>query len=236
VKHYTFRQRCRPRGDFRISEIIEFLDVVKEAFRCPTLYDTRDKAVHLTEDDLLRRFEKEAKRLLPAVGATDHFFTIPPRKRDDNTVRIEINTGGHPEKQFVDSYDIKMGGELIPDLDYFEKSIEIFKPFEAYVADVENEFRMNVYERFHAAPGFRRPLIMRGFHYLDEGMARSIGGIDYCLKAPVWRAVRFCEGVLMEMFPGPFDDENPKHRRIQEEVLEYFGIPVEFSADDDRHG
>jgi hypothetical protein len=232
MSSYILRQRCRPRGDFRIPEIIDFLHLAKEAFGCPALYDSDNRPVALTEAGLGRVFGRAGQRLLPGLGAIEHFFTIPPRKRDDNTVRIEIHTGRRPEEIGIDTYNISMGGGLVPDLEYFERFIEIFKPFEAFLADDENEFRLDAYGRQKAVLGFKTPAIIRGFHYLDEGMARSIGGIDYCLKAPVWRAVRFCEGVLMELVPGPFNDENPKHRRIQEEAMEYFDIPLEFSRDD----
>ncbi len=55
-------------------------------------------------------------------------------------------------------------------------------------------------------------------------MARSIGGIDYCLKAPAWHVERFCEGVLIELVPGPFDSSNPDHLEIQEDVMAYFDM------------
>jgi len=61
-----------------------------------------------------------------------------------------------------------------------------------------------------------------GFHYVDEAMARSIGGIDYCLRAPAWKVERFCQGVLIQLVRGLFDSENPEHCRIQKETMKYF--------------
>ncbi len=150
---YIFRQRCRPQGDWRIDEVIEFLDLVEEAFRCSTLYDSSNRPVDISETGLRKIFEKAAKRLLPGLGANEHFYTIPPRKRDDNTVSIEIHTGTHPTERFIDSYDILMGDKgKVPDFDYFEKSIQIFKPFEAFLAERQNEFKLDTFNR-EALPG-----------------------------------------------------------------------------------
>jgi hypothetical protein len=221
---YTFDQRCRPRGNFRIREVLEFLELVQEAFRCPDLYDSRSNPVDLSEAGLQKIFETEAKRRGRGTGIEQAFFTIPPRKRDNNTIRIEISTGYPSDGIFIDAYNIDMSdGKLVPDFDWFEKSIKIFKPFEAYVAEGDNEFALDTYDR--QSPKFDKPAIIRGFHYLDEGMARSIGGIEHCLKAPAWHVERFCEGVLIELVPGLFDNDNPEHLRVQDEVMDYFDLP-----------
>ncbi len=222
---YMFRQGCRPRGDFRVRQVAEFLDLVSDAFACPRIYDSQSNPVNWTEEQLQRIFEKAAARLLPGLGATLDFFTIPPRKRDANTIRIEIHTGTQPGKVFIDTYDISMDRKSkLPDFTCFEKSIEIFRPFEAYLAENENEYQMDAYDREQAIPNFDKPAIIRGFHYLDRSMADSIGGIDYCLKALAWHVERFCEGVLIELVPGPFDSNNIEHVKIQKEAMDYFDL------------
>jgi len=222
---YMFRQRCRPRGDFRIPQIMEFLDVMKEAFRYSRLYDSHDKPVELTETGLRKILEKNVDKVFPSIGATLDFFTIPPRKMDDDTVSFEIHTGTQPDEPFIDAYDISMDDKRkIPDFDYLERSIQIFKPFEAFLSETENEYQLNAFNRQRAHPGFSKPAIIRGFHYLDEGMARSIGGSTYCLKAPAWHVKKFCDGVLFELFPGPLDSDNPDHLEAQEGVVAYFNM------------
>jgi hypothetical protein len=222
---YTLRQRCRPKGDFRILEIIRFLDLMKHAFRISELYDKRNKPVHLTPSDLNSRFQKITKKVLPGCGIDIDFFSIPPRNRNDHTVRFEITTGNHPDKIFIDAYNIAIGEpKKVPDLSYFERSIQILKPFEAFLSEIDNEIALYSYDRQQAIPRFDKPAIIRGFHYLDEGMARSIGGIDYCLKAPAWKVERFCEGVLIRLVPGLFDPENPKHFKTQRQAMKYFKL------------
>jgi hypothetical protein len=189
------------------------------------LYDAKSKPLDMTESALHKTIDKGVDRIFPNIGATLDFFTIPPRKCDDNTVRIEIHTGTHPEKIFVDTYDLAIGeAKKVPDFEYFEKSIEIFKPFEAYVEEGKNEHNLHAYARQQAIPKFDKPAIIRGFHYLDKDMARSIGGINYCLEAPAWQVKRFCEGVLIELVPGLFDSTNPEHLKVQEDAMAYFNL------------
>jgi hypothetical protein len=189
------------------------------------MYDSHNRPVDMTREGLQKIFEREAKRLLPGLGATEHFYTIPPRNRDDNTVAVEIHTGTARDEQFLDTYNISMGDKRkVPDFDYFEKAIEIFEPFEAFLAEAENEFRLNAFDRERVGVPFTKPGIIRGFHYLDAGMAESIGGIEYCLKAPAWNVDRFCKGVLIELVLGLFDSNNPEHLEVQEDVMEYFHL------------
>jgi hypothetical protein len=225
MNSYTFEQYCRPRRDLRVDETLDFLILMKEAFRFPRLYDRTDLPIELGVSVLRAIFQKEINKRSPGIGSDVDFFSIPPRKRDDNTVRFEIHTGTGPEQIFIDTYHISIGAaNKVPDFDYFEKSIEIFKPFEAYISEFRNESLMNAYDRQQAIPKFDRPAIIRGWHYLDEGMARSIGGIQCCLKAPAWHVERFCEGVLIQLVPGLFDSDDSEHLAVQEEVMEYFHI------------
>lgn len=223
MNSYSFEQYCRPSGDFRVAETLAFLSIMKNAFRFPTLFDRNGRPVELDATVLRAVFQGQINKRSPGIGSDVDFFSIPPRKRDENTVRFEIHTGTDPEQIFIDHYNISMGEwRKVPDFNYFEKSIGIFMPFEAYLSEFKNESLLNAYDRQQTIPNFDRPAIIRGFHYLDEGMARSIGGITYCLKAPAWHVDRFCEGVLIQLVPGLFDSSNPEHLEVQEEVMDYF--------------
>lgn len=225
MNSYTFHQRCRPRGDFRIDEMIEYFDLMKEAFRFPVLYDKNSKPVDVSASVLRSIVESKINREFPGIGGNVDFFSIPPLNRDKNTVRFEIHTGTHSDEIFIDTYHISIGAaSKVPDFDYFEKSIGIFRPFEAYISEFKNESNLDAYNRQQAIPKFDKPAIIRGFHYLDKDMADSIGGIRCCLNAPAWRVRRFCEGVLIQLVPVPFDSSNPKHLEIQENVMAYFGL------------
>jgi hypothetical protein len=225
MNSYSFGQACRPRGDFRIDELIEFLELMKEAFRFPVLYDKEGKPVGIAEQVLQKILEKKIDKNFPGIGVNVDFFSIPPRNRDQNTIRFEVHTGTHLDEAFIDSYDISIGeASKVPDFDYFEKSIEIFRPFEAYISEFKNESDLDAYNRQQAIPKFDKPTIIRGFHYLDKDMARSIGGIKYCLKAPAWHVEKLCDGVLIELVPGLFDPSNQEHLEMQDEVMAYFNL------------
>jgi hypothetical protein len=222
---YKLWQRCRPRGDFRVMEMIDFLTIMKEAFRASEIYDKRNKTVNLTPSNLYNLLQKKIDKIFPGIGVNIDFFSIPPRKKDDNTVRFEIHTGTHKDEIFIDFYDISIGEpRKVPDLSYFEKSIQILKPFEAFLSESKNEIALDWYDRQQAIPKFDKPALIRGFHYLDEGMARSIGGINYCLEAPAWKVERFCEGVLIRLVPGLFDPDNKEHLKIQRQAMKYFKL------------
>ena len=105
-----------------------------------------------------------------------------------------------------------------------EGTVEVFEPFEAYLSEFTNEENLRWFERQQACPGFKRPAIIRGFHYMDEEFAKSVGGTEYCLKAPAWRVERFCDGVLIELTEALFDNDNSEHLAVQRKVMEYFGI------------
>ncbi len=224
MSSYMFRQWCRPGGDFRVRDVTEFLGLIMDTFGWPALYDSRSKVVDLTREALHDRFVKETDRLFPRIGATLSFYSVPPRRRDDNTRCIDIHAGTQAGERFNDTYSVSLGdGSMVRDFVPFMKSITIFRPFEAFLEEAENEYRLDSHNRLQVF-GFTQPAIIRGFHYLDEGMADSIGGIDHCLKAPAWDVQRFCEGVLIRLVPGLFDPENPEHLRIQMEAMEYFGL------------
>ena len=169
-------------------------------------------------------FEKNIDKIFPGIGANEDFFTISPKKRDENTVRIEIHTGTNREESFIDWYDVSMDDEKkVPGFSFFLRSIPIFRPFEAFLGEGENEYKLDAFDRMQVI-GFSQPAIIRGFHYLDKDLAQSIGGIDYCLKAPAWRVERFCDGVLIQLVPDLFDSDNWEHLDIQKRVMAYFNM------------
>jgi hypothetical protein len=226
MNSYAFHQRCRPRGDFRLNEIVDFFSIMKVGLNLSDFFDKNDKPLELSTGILRNIFEKKlAKERFPGIGVVVHFFSIQPSKRDDKTIRFEIHTGTHPDEIFIDSYDIEIGdSNLLPDLEYFKKSIKIFNPFEAFLSEFSNESELKAYDRQQAIPKFNRPAIIRGFHYLDKYLASSVGGIERCLKAPAWKVERFCDGVLIQLTEDLFDSENPDHIKIQKEVMKYLKV------------
>jgi len=193
-------------------------------FQRMSLYDSDGEPVELTSKEIRRFMEEAVDKRFPSLGASVEFFTISPLKRDNNTVRIEICTGTHGGEPFIDSCDLSIGGPWkVPDLSYFEQSIKILRPFEAFLAEDENEYQLDAHGILQTTR-FKKPEIIRAFHYLDAEMARSIGGIEYCLEAPAWRVERFCDGVLIQLVPVLFDSTNSRHLQVQKDVMRYFKL------------
>jgi hypothetical protein len=223
---WRFVQVCWPRGDFRVEEILRFFALMQPAFGLSTLYYRRGKPVELSAAALEKRFKGIMRReILPGYGASEDFFTVLPSQRGGNNVGFTITTGTQPGGKYIDMYNIDIGeAGKVPDRSHLKQSIEIFNPFEAYLSDSRNEAALRLHRRRQAIPDLRRPAMIAGFHYLDEVLARSVGGIDHCLKAPAWRASRFCKGVLFELTQGLFENDNREHRDVQRRVMEHLGI------------
>jgi len=223
---YMFHQRCRPKGDLRVKEILQWLELMRIAFGVESLYDTNNRPVHLNEKYLFMIFEMKRDRRFPEIGVNKDFFSIQPKLRSNETIRFEIHTGCNPKTTFIDTYHVDIGsGDRLPAFDYFKESIRILRPFEAYLSESRNEINLGTYDRQQAMrPYFSKPAIIRGFHYLDEGMASSIGGIDYCLQAPAWKVEKFCEGILIQLVEGEFNSESAAHLESQQVAMEYFKL------------
>jgi hypothetical protein len=223
---YQFDVLCRPEGDFRARKTAEWLGLMEIAFGLSGLYDNNSQAIEISDKSLGSIFDKRVNKRSPWLGVNCDFFSIPPIQRDDRTIRFEVSTGKAVGKPFNDFFRVVgMGGELsVPDLQYFRRMIEIFLPFEAYVSESANETGMEAYKRQQSVPKFDRPVLIRGYHYLDKGMAEAIGGIAYCLSAPAWRVDLFCTGVLIQLTECLFDTNSAEHLQIQQGVMKYFDL------------
>ncbi len=228
MNKYEFRLRLRPIGKFRENEVVCLLKLIQKTLNIRNFFDNEDKTVELNPIFMKIRFENKLSKknkYFKDIGVNVSFFTIPPSKRDNSTLRINIHTGTQPEVKQIDFCSISLHGkENIPDFTYLRKTIEIFRPFEGYLEEAKNESNLASFDRQRKYKDFIKPVIIRGLHYFDESLSNSIGGIDYCLKAPAWKVERFCEGVLIQLTEDIFDPEIPEHLEIQKEVMKYFSI------------
>jgi len=197
---------------------------MQEAFGLDRLYEKNSEPVELQEPGLLHAFERKRDKRFPGIGISIDFFSLPPKERRAETVRFEIHTGTNSDEPFLDTFNVSIGySSPVPHSNYLKRSIEILRPFEAFLSEDHNEENLHSYERQRTTPGFTRPAIIRGFHYVDEGLARSIGGLDHCLKAPAWKVERFCDGVLFQLIDGGlFDNDNAAHVEAQRRIMDYF--------------
>jgi hypothetical protein len=143
----------------------------------------------------------------------------------DEYVACEIHTGTRPGEPFIDHYNVDFGsGGLLVGTDEFKAAVRAMRPFEAFLAELNNDDDLEAYDRQQQLGFFTAPAIIRGLHYFDRKLAAPIGGIEHCLKAPASRAEPFLDGVLIQLVDGPFDPMNTDHLRRQQDVMSYLGI------------
>lgn len=143
----------------------------------------------------------------------------------DEYVACEIHTGTSPNEKFIDHYNVDFGASgLLVGISEFRAAVRAMHPFEAFLAELNNDDAMDAYGRQQQLGFFSAPAIIRGLHYFDRRLAAPIGGIEHCLKAPANRVEQFLDGVLIQLVDEPFDPWNPEHLRRQQEVMKHLGM------------
>jgi hypothetical protein len=225
MNSYTFVQRCRPCGDLRVCDVSNWLKLMMEAFNLSSLHDKNGKSISVDIEFLKGILQKGIDKKFPTIGATEQFFSIPPDKKNNATIRFEIHTGTSPEEIFIDTFDICIGSNIkIPNFEYFKDSILLIKPFEAYLLEFKNENDLCSYDKQENIPKFDKPAIIRGFHFIDELLTNSIGGKEHCLNAPAWKVEEFSNGILFQLADTLFDTQNLDHIHTQKKVMQYLNM------------
>jgi hypothetical protein len=141
---------------------------------------------------------------------------------DKPPIMIKIAMGGSEWAQNDFSVDFTQTQEL-PDLNYFRRSIEIIRPFEAYVHSTEQAWSMR--EKMHRPlPPSDLPKIVYWFHYLNGEMVAAVGGLAHCLGTPAYKCEKFLDGVLIQLTEIPFDLDNADHIAAQWNAMEHLGL------------
>jgi len=140
-------------------------------------------------------------------------------------IRFELHCGTHPDEIFVDFFNLDFGPSgPTPTASLVRSGVDALFPFEAFVAELNNEHTMRAHARQNAIPGFSRPAIIRWIHYLDSTLVASIGGVSRCMSAPVAAIHEIQDGILIQLTFDPFDPENQEHLAIQQNAMRHFGL------------
>jgi len=143
----------------------------------------------------------------------------------DEYVACEIHTGTNPGEPFIDHYNVDFGaGGLLVGTDDFKAAVRAMRPFEAFLAELNNDDDLDAYGRQQQVGFFAAPAIIRGLHYFDRQLAAPIGGFEHCLRAPASRVEPFLDGVLIQLVDERFDPTNPEDLRRQQEVMKHLGM------------
>jgi hypothetical protein len=99
-----------------------------------------------------------AKASVPGAGADIDVFG---RVGDsDGYVACEIHTGTSPAEPFIDHYNIDFGaGGLTVSTDEFRAAVHAMRPFEAFIAELNNDEDLDAYGRQQRLASFAAPAI-----------------------------------------------------------------------------
>lgn len=218
MRAYQFVQRCRSRNDLRAADVAQFLQLMGEAFDVD-FWIYRGEKVDTDEAAIERQLQSLIDPQIPGAGAS----WILSSHHVENPI-IAITTTGADEWG-RDFFDIDFSRcELLPDLSYFRRSIEVCRPFEACITDNQNEVDLDAQERQRRFPNFEGPAILRWYHYMDEPLVEALGGFDHCLRTPAFKVERFCEGVLFQLTEEPFEACNTLHKDYQLRAMRHLGL------------
>jgi hypothetical protein len=108
----------------------------------------------------------------------------------------------------------------------FLKSIRLFRPFWARVADKELT-RTDVGRIYLSVDVTKVPATVHWFNFFDRGMVERLGGREKLLGAPAYRVTELDEpaGLLLILQREPFDHHHPEHRQRLAAITDYLDLP-----------
>lgn len=223
---YRYVQRYRPSTANRVPGLVSFIRETLVLLGDPPLFDDEDNQIECTESTISELVQK-AKQTMPAgLGASIDLFA--GTASTENISRYELGVGTTPGKILIDFYGLQFSptASIDPfwDSNAIKALLSIEVPFEAFLAENNNEWNLNAKQRQNKIPGFSRPALIRGVHYLGQEMVDNLGGLEKCLKSPAHTAEPFRGGVLLRLVQGVFDPANPSHLAVQSGVMDYFGM------------
>ena len=226
MSRYQLVQRCRPLGNCRVPQVLRFLQQVQSMIGI-SKFVFPESAVE-TESISARALQQlldQARQKAPAPTLGVDLDIHGAVNDTGNFIRFELHCGTHPDEIFVDTFNLDFGPNgPTPTAALVRSGVDALSPFEAFVAELNNEHTMRAYARQNAIHGFSRPAIIRWFHYLDATLVDSVGGVLRCMGAPVAAAHEIQGGVLIQLTFDLFDPENQEHLAIQQNTMRYLGL------------
>ena len=183
---FAFYMNWNAANDMRLSEVMETMLILKEAFGFPDVY-TEEGPFPITEESFCRIIEKKATK-------TGLFLVLPAyRQEEPEGMAFRMVIGSPSEPRLFRDYLILNIRDWVgvDKLGYMEKCVDATTCAEAFVSDWRNEEALNFFDRDKAVFYCGRPGIIRWWHYMDNKMVKNLGGLDFCLKAPAWRVRQF---------------------------------------------
>lgn len=218
MSRFAFTQSCRPRGNLRIDDIVAFMDIMQEAFGVRAWVDPDEQLMAPTGDAIETRLKSgNSEADLERFGA----ILLVKSEGEEASIIVSVGVGGGKWSQNYFNLDFTRSNRM-PALQYFEKSIELIRPYEASIVEVDSDRETR--QRLPEKPHSDRPRILQWFHYMNDELVDLVGGTDHCLTAPVFRVQPFCDGLLFQLTEETFDADNPRHQELQLAAMNYLGL------------
>jgi hypothetical protein len=194
----------------------------------PLLFDSEDNKI-VDKKNALTWLIERARETVP-VGLGVNLDLFAGSGSENNVCRYDLCIGTKPGEIFIDFMGIQFGRNVLPfnDIETFRMLLSIGDPFEAFLAENNNDYNLNAKLRQNRILGFSLPALIRGVHFLGRDLVNNLGGMEKCLELPAHTVECFRGGVIIRLTPGLFDPTDPSHLRIQKEAMKYFGMePIE---------
>jgi len=197
---------------------------LSEVIHAPGLFDDAGKQVGLAESGIAALYATRlGKTRHPECGVDFDLFTDLPDTEDVS--RFEFHVGTAPGEPFLDFFALQLAQTAQPlSAEVVAGLVEIDEPVEAFLGENNNEFDREAKRRQNQIRDFSRPALIRGIHFLGPQQVGSLGGLEVCMRAPVWRVRAVAGGVLLQLTEGEFDPRDSEHLRAQSIAMEYFRL------------
>jgi hypothetical protein len=140
------------------------------------------------------------------------------RPADPNVISLEIEANFLREEAFCQKFlDI---GKLIH---------KLTQPHYGYGHDFQDSLSEEIYdqEKWLETDHRKELSMIHWANFLGPSLVESYGGKNKVLKAPCWMAEELpYGGVFLVLSPSPLHPESKESREKQNEVLNYFGLPL----------
>lgn len=222
MRKYQFTLQCFSRGTIRVADTVKFVRLTQDAFGRSGWTDSDGHVVELAEGPMERAIRGgDASTKIARFGAT----WVAKSTGSAIPIVVTVTTGG--DQWALNDFTVNFSRtQELPEISYFRHAIELVRPFEAMVLDLDNDDHLRtagvVTPRM--APHGSRVASLRWLHYLDRGLAEKVGGLPRCLATPAYRVEPFCDGVLIQLTPEPFDAQNQDHCAAQRRAMQFLGI------------
>jgi hypothetical protein len=204
--------RCNSTGDARSKDIGKFLALCGKEFGEVSWEDLNgelladEQAVELSVAfNLPRDFSK--------FGLT---WTVKSTSEQPPVI-VKIAVGGESHVPNFFTVDCSRR-DLVAPVDFMRKSVELVRPYEAFISQRDNERWIRQITRERGAGSNDALKALRRIHYLDKSLVARLGGPNNLTNLAEYDSSPFAEGMLLEAKCSETDLNSPSQLNAMEKL------------------